>query len=237
MPDKPSVHEALAAVKAEVGAVKKAEKNVQQGFNFRGVDSVVNAASPALNKHGVIVVPDIEDYAFDTVEIGRNKTSMGHFILRAKYTFYGPAGDSISCRVISESMDSGDKGAAKAMSVAYRIALLQTLNLPTDEPDPDTESYERSSQAPVAATAVKAPSARKPASAKPAETASAPDLATLVEKAKAAETVEQLRAVWMAVGNGGHMQAKIADPETGEKTDFQTYLYRRSDALSTKSGD
>ena len=86
-------------------------------------------------------------------------------------------------------------------------------------------------------SSARTPSARKPASAKLAEAVSVFDLATLVEKAKAAETVEQLRAVWMAVGNGGHMQAKIADPETGEKTDFQTYLYRRSDALSGKSSD
>jgi hypothetical protein len=41
-------------------------------------------------------------------------------------------------------MDSGDKAAPKAMSVAYRIALLQALNLPTDDADPDSQSYERS---------------------------------------------------------------------------------------------
>jgi hypothetical protein len=32
------------------------------------------------------------------------------------------------------------------MSVAYRIALLQALSLPTNEPDPDSHSYERSAQ-------------------------------------------------------------------------------------------
>ena len=42
-------------------------------------------------------------------------------------------------------MDSGDKATAKAMSVAFRTALLQALALPTDEPDPDSQSYERSS--------------------------------------------------------------------------------------------
>jgi hypothetical protein len=42
-------------------------------------------------------------------------------------------------------MDSGDKATAKAMSVAFRTALLQSLSLPTDEVDPDAHSYERSS--------------------------------------------------------------------------------------------
>ena len=41
-------------------------------------------------------------------------------------------------------MDAGDKATAKAMSVAFRTALLQSLCLPTDDIDPDAQSYERS---------------------------------------------------------------------------------------------
>ena len=43
--------------------------------------------------------------------------------------------------VIGEAGDSGDKATPKAMSVALRTALLQTLMLPTDEPDPDSFTY------------------------------------------------------------------------------------------------
>jgi hypothetical protein len=66
-------------------------------------------------------------------------------------------------------MDSGDKATAKAMSVAYRTALLQVLCLPTDEPDPDSHTYER---APVE---------------------SAEHLLGLVQ---AATTEDELRALW-----------------------------------------
>jgi hypothetical protein len=59
------------------------------------------------------------------------------------YRFYGPAGDFIEAEVPGESMDVGDKGAPKAMSVAYRILLLQALCIPTDDPEPDAQSYER----------------------------------------------------------------------------------------------
>jgi hypothetical protein len=45
--------------------------------------------------------------------------------------------------VPGEAFDSGDKATAKAMSVAFRIALLQGLSLPTDETDPDAQTYER----------------------------------------------------------------------------------------------
>ena len=139
-----TIAQALTEVMKEVGAVAKKDRNASQGFNFRGIDAVVNAVSPALQKHGVIVVPSVEDYEYASVEIGKNRTVMGHVKVKVSYTFIGASGDSIKATVVGEAMDSGDKATAKAMSVAFRTALLQTLSLPTDEPDPDSQSYERS---------------------------------------------------------------------------------------------
>lgn len=140
-----TVVQALNEVMKSVGAIAKTDRNQSQGFNFRGIDSVVNAVSPALQKYGVIVTPDVLDYQYTTVEIGRNRTAMGHVRVQVAYTFHGPNGDFIVSTVAAEAMDSGDKASAKAMSVAFRTALLQTLCLPTDEVDPDATSYERSS--------------------------------------------------------------------------------------------
>ena len=149
------IAQAMNAIMKEVGAIAKKDKNTSQGFNFRGIDSVVNAVSPALQKHGVIVVPSVEDYEYATVEIGKNRTAMGHVKVKVTYTFIGASGDSIKATVVGEAMDAGDKATAKAMSVAFRTALLQALSLPTDEPDPDSSSYERSSTKDVlAASAV-----------------------------------------------------------------------------------
>jgi hypothetical protein len=53
--------------------------------------------------------------------------------------------EEIEMEVCAEAIDSGDKSTAKAMSVAYRTALLQALTLPTDEKDPDHDQYEVSS--------------------------------------------------------------------------------------------
>lgn len=139
-----TIAQALNEVMKEVGAVAKKDKNTAQGFNFRGIDAVVNAVSPALQKYGVIVVPSVEDYEYHSVEIGKNRTVMGHVKVKVSYTFIGSGGDAIKATVVGEAMDSGDKATAKAMSVAFRTALLQTLSLPTDEPDPDSQSYERS---------------------------------------------------------------------------------------------
>lgn len=137
---------ALSAAAAEIGSVAKRERNTQQGggYNFRGVDSVVNACAPAFRKNGIIATPTILSHTYETVEVGQRRTLQAHFTITVEYRFYGPLGDSIAATVLAEAMDSGDKAAAKAMSVAFRIALLQVLALPTDDPDPDYESPERS---------------------------------------------------------------------------------------------
>ena len=145
MENKLPIAQALSEVMKAVGAIAKKDKNTAQGFNFRGIDSVVNAVSPALQKFGVVVVPSVEEYDYQTVEIGRNRTAMGHVRVKVTYTFIGVNGDAIKATVVGEAMDSGDKATAKAMSVAFRTALLQSLSLPTDEADPDATSYERSS--------------------------------------------------------------------------------------------
>jgi len=119
------------------------DRNSQQNFNFRGIDAVMNAVSPALRKHGVVVTPEVQSCEFGTVEIGKNHTSMGHCRVTVTYKFWAPDGTFIPATVVGEAMDSGDKAHAKAMSVAFRTCLLQTLCLPTDEIDPDAESYER----------------------------------------------------------------------------------------------
>lgn len=139
-----TVLQALNAVMGEVGAVRKGDRNTVQNFSFRGIDAVVNAVSPALRKHGVVVVPELLTIERSTVEVGQKRSLMGHVAVTVAYTFHGPEGDSVRSVVAAESFDSGDKATPKAMSVAFRTALLQTLALPTDEPDPDSHSYERS---------------------------------------------------------------------------------------------
>lgn len=142
MTDKPSIAEALSAVMAEVRAVGKNDRNGQQGYNFRGIDAVVNAVGPALRKHHVVVVPILEEVHYRDVQTSTGKPSR-ECTVKVRYRFHGPAGDHLDCVAPGESMDFGDKGAPKAMSVAYRIALLQALCLPTTDTDPDAESYER----------------------------------------------------------------------------------------------
>lgn len=138
------IYSALIEVMKDVGAVRKGERNTHQNFNFRGIDAVINAVSPAFRKHGVFCTPTVISSDYDSVQVGQNRTVMGHARVMVQYTFHATDGSSIATTVSAESMDSGDKATAKAMSVAYRTALLQTLCLPTDDADPDADTFVRS---------------------------------------------------------------------------------------------
>lgn len=145
-----TVHAAWSAVMAEVQAIGKGEK-VTQGparFNFRGIDTVMNAVGPALRTHGVTVVPTA-----DHIELERYQTAKGGqmqgAIVRMQYTVLGPDGDSFTGAAYGQAADAGDKAVSKAQSVAYRTFLLQALTVPTDEPDPDYEVHERAATDPL----------------------------------------------------------------------------------------
>lgn len=141
--DRPlTVIQALAEVMGDVQAIGKRDRNEQQRYMFRGVDAVMNAVGPSLRAHGIVIVPEevVTRYADTTTTTGKATREVTVLVT---YRAYGPGGDSITIQAPGESLDSGDKGTPKAMSVAYRTALLQALTIPTDEPDPDAQSYER----------------------------------------------------------------------------------------------
>lgn len=137
-----SIVDTLLKVMADTGAVGKDDVNQQQRFNFRGVDAVVNAVSPAMRKHGLVAIPKVLDHETEHGTT-RNGAHMVTVRLMVQYTWINRHGDSLETIVRSEASDMSDKATAKAMSVALRIAYLQTLALPTDEKDPDAEYIER----------------------------------------------------------------------------------------------
>lgn len=143
MTELPSVNVAWANVMEAVRSVGKGDFNEDQGFRFRGVDSVVNAVGPALRTHQVIVVPK-RIVNIDTVEYEtRRGTRMVNKQITVEWEVRGPAGDSFTAESVGEAADAGDKSISKAQSVAYRVFLLEALCIPTGNPDPDTESHER----------------------------------------------------------------------------------------------
>jgi hypothetical protein len=144
--DQLTIHQALSAVMGDVQSVSKSGRNTSQNYNFRGIDAVVNAVGPALRKHGVVVVPtnvNAETEQYQT----KSGTAMKNVALTVTFRFYGPGGDWLEATARGEAADSGDKATSKAHSVAFRTVLLEALCIPTDEPDPDSQSHERKAAA------------------------------------------------------------------------------------------
>lgn len=145
MTDQPTIQQALAAVMADVRKVAKTGTNAAQHFNFRGIDAVLNHVGPALRDHRVVIRPDVSELRYERVVVGDRKAAV-QVLAFVTYEFIGPAGDRIAANVVGEAIDYGDKGVSKAMSVALRTALIQTLALPTGDPDPDTQTYQRTAE-------------------------------------------------------------------------------------------
>ena len=143
---RPTLVERLVSVKRDIGAVGKEDRNSQQGFNFRGIDAVLNAVSAPLIKHGVMVYPRLKNLDKGTATTSKGSV-MNTVVVTVEYIFTDGE-EQISVVAPGEAFDSGDKCVAKAMSVAYRTALIQALSLPTDEPDPDSESYDAQPKVP-----------------------------------------------------------------------------------------
>lgn len=144
----PLIYGDLAAVMADVTAVGKDGRNESQGYRFRGIDGVLNAVGPALRAHRVIVMPEMLEMTDEVVEVGKNRSRMSRVTVRVRYSFIASDGSMLHAVVPGEALDSSDKAGSKAMSVAFRTVLIQALALPTDEPDPDASSYERSEPPP-----------------------------------------------------------------------------------------
>lgn len=160
MTEVPTIQQALAAVMADVRKVGKSGVNQAQRFNFRGIDAVLNHVGPALRDHQVVVRPEVTDLRYERISVGdpdRPKAAV-QVLAFVTYEFIGPAGDSMAAKVVGEAIDYGDKGVSKAMSVALRTALIQALALPTGDPEPDAQTYERAAPEPRQAP----PQQRKP---------------------------------------------------------------------------
>ena len=137
-----NIFEAINKTMADIGAIGKNTKNLQQGFMFRGIDAVMNALNPAMIKNGIFIVPQVLEQTREERTTAKGAVLI-YSICKMKYTFYAQDGSSVEAIVIGEGMDSGDKATNKAMSIAFKYAAFQVFCIPTEEmKDPDAEAHE-----------------------------------------------------------------------------------------------
>lgn len=138
------VYQAMAAVMSDLSKVGigKDQVNQQQRFKYRGVDDVMNTLAPILAKHGLLIIPRVMDRTVTERE-SKSGGTLFHTVLRMEFDFVASEdGSKHTATVIGEAMDSGDKAANKAMSVAYKYAAFQAFCIPLEGADPDAETHE-----------------------------------------------------------------------------------------------
>ncbi len=144
--DKPGcgrIYEAICGVMEDIGAVGKNDVNKQQGFRYRGIDAVMNALSPAMNRHKVFCTPRVLEHTREE-RVTSKGTTLIYSICKISYQFFTTDGSYVEAITVGEGMDSGDKATNKAMAIAFKYACFQTFCIPTEElmDDPDRESPE-----------------------------------------------------------------------------------------------
>ena len=202
----------------KIGAIGKDSKNAQQGYKFRGIDAVYNALNPVMSELGLFISPEIIDHRREerisekTYNGQTTQTLLKYSILTIRYTLYAPDGSNVSCTVVGEGMDSGDKASNKAMSVALKYACFQLFMIPTEEMvDPDAETHEVTSKAQTPAAPKAAQQERigtKPTKAEvttaatvPPTTPAAPVSPILEYLAKEREALRVIREIGKAENN------------------------------------
>lgn len=145
LPQSKHVYQAILAITLDMSqeGISKSRKNEQQGYNFRGIDEVLNALSPMLAKHKLNILPRVTERT--CVERATQKGGVLFYVtVKAEFDFVSAVDDSVHTVVTyGEAMDSADKATNKAMSAAYKYAAFQAFCIPTEgDNDADATTHE-----------------------------------------------------------------------------------------------
>ena len=138
------VYKAIHAVMAALtkAGIAKNHTNAQAGYQYRSIDDVLNRLAPLLTKHRLCVLPRVlERSAVD--RNGVRDELLVSVTLKVAFDLVSAVDESRhTVEAYGEAVDSGDKATAKAMSAAYKVAMLQTFCVPVlGVEDPDARTY------------------------------------------------------------------------------------------------
>jgi len=139
------VYQAISNVTGALSkeGIGKDNKNVTQGFKYRGIDDVYNALAPILAENKLNILPRM--MSKEVVERpSKSGGTLFYTTITAEFDLVSAEdGSKHTVSAYGEAMDSGDKSIGKAMSYAYKAMAFMTFSIPTDgENDPDAQTHE-----------------------------------------------------------------------------------------------
>lgn len=141
---------AWSRVMGEVRAIGKNEKfdGGRAGrFNFRGIETALNAFGPACRKHGVLVIQHKVETSYRDISTNSGG-KMRECTALVTFRIYGPDGSYFDSQAAGEASDSGGRSTPKAQSIALRTLLINNGLVPTQDRDADATHFERG-EAPI----------------------------------------------------------------------------------------
>lgn len=125
-PDDRTVIQRILDIADEVGVLTP-EKSGGVPFAFRGIDATVAKLTPLLNKHGVFFGPVDVLQSLSLRDVGNKVVTKAD--LTVTYRAFGAKGDHLDFQVPGQADDFADRSSAQAMSVAFRVLLLQVFHI------------------------------------------------------------------------------------------------------------
>lgn len=142
VPERPApsnVVQALCRVMEDLPGIGKDNRS-EQGYQYRGIEAITAHTQELFGRYGVVFVPRVLQRTVKEFPI--NSKPWTEDCLEVVYRVYGPGGtaDFIDVGpVIGLGRDNSDKGANKAMTQAFKYALLQTLCVGDGKDDTDKD--------------------------------------------------------------------------------------------------
>ena len=139
---------ALAKVMSELPAIGKdsTASSQQGGYAYRGIEAITSEAQTLFAKYGVVFVPRVVSHRTEPITV--NGKPWTDTFLEVEYDVFGPNGkgdgppDKITVGpLLAIGRDNSDKGANKAMTQAFKYALLQVLCISDKKDDGDQASH------------------------------------------------------------------------------------------------
>lgn len=130
----PAVYPAMIEVMRELGQVGigKDRRNKDQGFNFRGVEDVMNALTPLLVKHNLLIFPRFDTHTH-VERLSKGGGYLSDVYISGEFDFVSAVdGSKHTAKCYGQGMDSADKATNKAMSGAFKYVCFFGFCVPTE---------------------------------------------------------------------------------------------------------
>ena len=132
------VYQAINAITAELAdkGIAKTHRNEEGDYAYRSIEDVLGALAPLLARHRLCVLPRI--LSREAVRSGRASQLVS---VQAAFDLVSALdGSTHTVESFGEALDDSDKGTAKAISSAYKSAMLQAFCVPVPQDDANASS-------------------------------------------------------------------------------------------------